>query len=223
MLKAWANKAKREAWAHVTRHQQDDNEELQKSGEMDSEAQGQGGSFLKQRHYDKMNGNERQFHMNITTNCSTEHLKWAHLKQQPVAHYSWICIRQRQNMESWEVVGRNVLNLFLAVITSRSSKAHVITCVLYWSCKWECVETISRGERWCTYRCLHVSVCPVCSCSVSLRKHTIYSSVKAAGCIFLCHDTGKSNHLCSLKCVVRSKAVKFHKHRFTTNHTMNNF
>lgn len=61
--------------AHITRHQQDDNEALQKSGEMDSEAQGQGGSFLKQRHYDKMNGNKRQFQMSITTNCSTAHLE----------------------------------------------------------------------------------------------------------------------------------------------------
>lgn len=45
--------------AQITWHQQDDNEALQKSGEMDREAQGQGGSFLKQRHYDKMNGNKR--------------------------------------------------------------------------------------------------------------------------------------------------------------------
>ncbi len=191
---------------------------------MDSEAQGQGGSFLKQRHYDKMNGNKRQFHMNIT-NCSTEHLEWAHLKQQPVAHYSWNCIRQRQNMESWKVIGRNVLNLFLEINNccnnqqiKSESQSTLHTCALYFLYKWECVETISRGERWCTYVCLHVCVCPVCSCSVSLQKHTIYSSVKAAGCqevkgIFLCHDTGKSNHPCSLKCVVRSKAVKFHEHR----------
>lgn len=52
---------------HTSQHQQEDNEALQKSGELDSEAQGHRGSFLKQRHYDKMNGNERQFHMNITT------------------------------------------------------------------------------------------------------------------------------------------------------------
>ncbi len=155
------------------------NEALQKSGEMDSEAQGQGGSFLKQRHYDKMNGNKRQFHMNIT-NCSTEHLEWAHLKQQPVAHYSWNCIRQRQNMESWKVIGRNVLNLFLEINNccnnqqiKSESQSTLHTCALYFLYKWECVETISRGERWCTYVCLHVCVCPVCSCSVSLQKHTI--------------------------------------------------
>lgn len=196
------------------------NEALQNPGGMDSEAQGQGGSFLKQRHYDKMNGNKRQFHMNIT-NCITEHLEWAHLKQQPVAHYSWNCIRQRQNMESWKIVGRNVLNLFLEInccnnqqIKSESEHTSYMCAVLF----------LEMGVCW-DYKqrraLVHICVCMYVYTSVravSVYRSTLYSSVKAAGCqevnaIFLCHDTGKSNHPCSLKCVVRSKAVKFHEHR----------